>query len=124
MASILVDHLVSDSPLFEKKHSDRSMSSDLKNVAIICILLLSISRKKKTRKRYWVKYWLLKRQTLSHILVKQLRISATNDVQNYLRMDDNCFKKLLKLVFNSHNMHERAKENPHAILVEVSYAME
>jgi hypothetical protein len=80
MASILVDHLVSDSPLFEKKHSDRSISSDLKNVAIICILLLSISRKEKTRKRYW----LLKRQTLSHILVKQLRISATNDVQNYL----------------------------------------
>lgn len=53
----------------------------------------------KNRKRFWVKEWLQDRESLSHMkLVKRLKNTSTEDLKNYLRMDEACFKKILKLV--------------------------
>lgn len=67
-----------------------------KLAALILVLLLSTT---KAKKRFWVKDWLLQRDSLSHMrLVQKLRTSATDDLRNYLRMDDTCFKELLSMV--------------------------
>ncbi|KAJ8970707.1 hypothetical protein NQ314_001054 [Rhamnusium bicolor] len=73
-------------------------SKKQKFAALLVILLLQ-EPVVKARKRFWVKNWLLERDTLSHMtLVRKLRESAKDDLKNYLRMDDMCFYKLLDLV--------------------------
>lgn len=70
-----------------------------KKLAALLVLLLLQEPITKAKKRFWVKDWLLKRDTLSHMrLVQKLRTSATDDLKNYLRMDDTCFKELLSMV--------------------------
>lgn len=70
-----------------------------KTFAAALILLLLQEPITKTKKRFWVKDWLLQRDTLSHMrLVRKLRNCAKDDLKNYLRMDDKCFNELLTMV--------------------------
>lgn len=64
----------------------------------LCAALIIIENEKE-KKRCWTKEWLLKRERLSHMhLIDELRTSSVCDLKNYLRMDDDSFKYLLKLV--------------------------
>lgn len=68
-------------------------------LAALLIVLILMEKPVRQRKRFWVKDWLLERDKLSHMsLIKKLRQSSTDDLKNYLRMDDKMFKKLLKVV--------------------------
>lgn len=56
-------------------------------------------KQKKEKKKIWVKEWLQKRSTLSHMdLLNELRNSSGNDLKNYLRMNEECFQFLLNLI--------------------------
>ena len=72
----------------------------IKKLAALLVLLLLLEKPvTKKKRRFWVKDWLLQRETFSHMrLVQKLRASATDDLKNYLRMDDTCFKELLSMV--------------------------
>lgn len=51
---------------------------------------------KNIERRMWAKKWLIERKKFSHIiLIKEL---DSDDFRNYLRMDYDCFNKLLNLV--------------------------
>ena len=68
----------------------------LLQVFIYC-LLVKRKRNKRSRSK-WCKKWLLKRKTHSHInLMKDLR-EDPDDWRNYLRMDENAYNELLRLV--------------------------
>lgn len=69
--------------------------------AIGCLVAVNCSKKtrvKKNGRSVWVKEWLSKRTQYSHVnLLNELRIFP-QDWQNYLRMDEDTYLKLLSLV--------------------------
>lgn len=63
------------------------------------IVIISHELRKRKKKKIWMKEWLKKRSTLSHMeLIRELRQSSASDLKNYLRMNDNCFEYLLNLI--------------------------
>jgi hypothetical protein len=49
--------------------------------------------KRKKEKIYWVKGWLKKWDNLSHMSsIREVRVSNEDDLKNYLRMSDDCFR--------------------------------
>lgn len=80
------------------------MQSSQKEILYLLLLGVLINRiqmkgrKKKTRKRFWTKKWLLERNQFSHVnLLNELRFHP-EDWPNYLRMDEDTYLKLLSLV--------------------------
>jgi hypothetical protein len=66
-----------------------------KTILLSSVIMLENNRKKSKRTK-WTKDWLLKRETLSHVnLLKELKVEK-NDWFNYLRMDENCYLKVLQ----------------------------
>lgn len=60
---------------------------------VFCLLV-----KRKRQKRQWVKEWLLNRKRHTHVnLLNELRLESS-DWRNYLRMNEHCYIKLLRLV--------------------------
>lgn len=63
------------------------------------IIIISHQQRKRKRKTIWMKEWLKRRSTLSHMeLIRELRQSSASDLKNYLRMDDRYFDYLLNLL--------------------------
>jgi hypothetical protein len=61
----------------------------------LTVIMLENNRKKSKRTKC-TKDWLLKRENVSHVnLLKELKFEK-NDWFNYLRMDENCYLKLLQ----------------------------
>jgi len=82
----------------ERNKSD--IMTKLSKVAYKTILLSSVimleNNRKKSKRTKWTKGWLLKRENFSHVnLLKELKFEK-NDWFNYLRMDENCYLKLLQ----------------------------
>lgn len=66
-------------------------------IGIAIFLVCDNVKKTKRKKRFWVKQWFKKSNTLSdHNLILQL--SSPSDYRNYLRMDHTTFSKLLGMV--------------------------
>lgn len=85
-------------------------------LAVAAVLAVEKNREKRKSRRKWTKDWLLKRSTLSHTnLLEELRLEP-GDWHNYLRMDEDTYRKLLKLVtplIERHNTHLRECISPH-----------
>lgn len=65
--------------------------------AVACYVKVKGSKKSKNRSK-WVKNWLEKRSTYSHInLLNELRLEP-DDWRNYLRMDEDTYIELLNMV--------------------------
>jgi len=78
-----------------EKSDDDIMSTIGCLVAVNC---LKKTRVKKRERSVWVKEWMSKRAQYSHVnLINELRI-CPKDWQNYLRMDEDTYMKLLSLV--------------------------
>lgn len=61
--------------------------------------IVLISHQQKRKKAIWMKEWLKRRSTFSHMeLVRELRQSSASDLKYFLRMDNNCFDYLLNLI--------------------------
>ena len=77
------------------------MDSEEHDLAALGVLFVMVqeNRKKSTKKRkQWCKKWLLRRNKSSDVqLLKEISDEA-NDFQNYLRMSENVYQKLLFLV--------------------------
>lgn len=66
--------------------------------AFVCIEKIKQRPKKKINRTKWVKAWLAKRPTYSHVnLIEELRLEP-DDFRNYLRMDENTYVELLEAV--------------------------
>lgn len=76
------------------------MDSDKVCAAIVIAIVLKRKRKKSKRKqRVWMKKWLRNKTELGDTkLLKELEISAKNDWNNFLRMDEHHFYELLSKV--------------------------
>jgi hypothetical protein len=80
-------------PVFSKK----------KAAAILATVLLldDLEEERIKKKRKWCKNWFLKRNLYSHMkLLRQLHENEPHDLKNYLRMDNDTYRSLLKLVRN------------------------
>lgn len=67
----------------------------------MCVILIALllSDNDTNKRRFWVKRWLRERRKFSHLqLLKVVKRSSKEDFQNYLRMNEQCFKILLNLV--------------------------
>lgn len=76
------------------------MSDDLCliSTAIACYTKLKYEPNKSNKRSKWVKNWLQKRSTYSHVnLLNDLRLEP-DDWRNYLRMDEDTYIELLNLV--------------------------
>lgn len=73
---------------------------DLHKVKTIISLVLALTLKKRIRKRRWVKQWLQKRETYTHLnLLKEIQLTAEDaDYKNYFRMDEKSFNELLQMI--------------------------
>ena len=60
----------------------------------------SIQKKKRKKKKYWVRPWILRRKLfgISDTLCKELALEDIHTFKNMLRMDTNKFDELLRLV--------------------------
>lgn len=86
-------------------------------LAVAAAVAVIIKKKKQRKSRSkWMKEWLLKRSTLSHVnLLEELRLEP-GDWHNYLRMDEETYFKLLQLVtplIKKEDTHMRLSINPH-----------
>lgn len=71
---------------------------DSREVACLAIILTMSTRKRIKRKR-WMKEWLKKRETFSHMrLLREIAIAESEDYKNYFRMNESSFNKLLDMV--------------------------
>lgn len=67
-------------------------------IATAVVLAVESMEKKKRKRRKWVKSWLSKRDTYSHVnLINELKLEP-DDYRNYLRMDENTYLELLHLI--------------------------
>lgn len=68
-------------------------------IALVGLAVVLNKKNKKQKKREkWAKDWLLKRKTYSHVnLLNELRFEPL-DFKNYLRMDEDTYRKLLSMV--------------------------
>ncbi|VEN58514.1 unnamed protein product [Callosobruchus maculatus] len=67
-------------------------------LAVAAGLAVEQNREKRKTRRKWTKDWLLKRSALSNTnLLEELRLES-GDWHNYLRTDEDTYRKLLKLV--------------------------
>jgi len=68
---------------------------------LICTAVILASKSKsggkRKRRSKWVKDWLLKRNNLSHINLKELKLEP-GDWYNYLRTDSEAYSELLQKV--------------------------
>ena len=82
-------------------------------IAVALALTLKTPRRKRSQ---WSKAWYLKRNSLSHInLMRELRLEPC-DWLNYLRMDEDAYLLLLKLVMpiiKKQNTNMREAITPH-----------
>jgi len=85
-------------------------------LALVATAAVMIENKKKAKKRKWVKEWLLKRSQYSHVnLLNEIRFHP-EDWHNYLRMDEDTYLELLKLVtplIKKEDTHLRKSITPH-----------
>ncbi|XP_050294537.1 uncharacterized protein LOC126734825 [Anthonomus grandis grandis] len=85
-------------------------------LALAAVLVVEKIGEKSKSRRKWAKDWLLNRSTLSHThLLEELRLEPA-DWHNYLRMDENTYGKLLRLVtplIERKNTHLRQCISPH-----------
>lgn len=78
------------------------MSLNIKDLCLVSIgIACAVHREnasKNKRKRKWVKTWLRKRHTYTHVnLLKELQLEP-DDYRNYLRMPEEVYMELLDLV--------------------------
>lgn len=76
------------------------MNSEDKDLAALGILFAVLQKKKKVlkKRKQWCKKWLLKRNQLSDVQLLKEISAEPSDFQNYLRMTETVYKKLLSLV--------------------------
>ena len=77
------------------------MDSEEDDLAALWVLLVMTqeNRKKNTKKRkQWCKRWLLRRNKSSDVQLLREISDEAKDFQNYLRMSENVYQKLLSLV--------------------------
>lgn len=68
-------------------------------IGIAIYLANNKMNKTKRKKRFWMKQWFKKRNTITHHnLLNELLLSSPSDYKNYLRMDHLTFSNLLKMV--------------------------
>ncbi len=71
---------------------------DRKRKACLAIILV-FATKRRVKRKYWMKNWLEKRDKYSHInLLKDISYTELDDYKNYLRMSEESFNKLLRMV--------------------------
>lgn len=71
---------------------------DPKEKACIAIIV-ALSLQKTVKRKRWMKDWLKKRENYSHIvLLNELKLSEANDYKNYLRMSEDQFERILRMV--------------------------
>lgn len=64
----------------------------------MALILFCVSKRRVTRKR-WMKEWLKKRQSFTHInLLNEIILTNEEDYKNYFRISGNTFNMLLELV--------------------------
>lgn len=69
-----------------------------KEKACLALILFCASKRRVNRKR-WMKEWLKKRQSYTHInLLNEIIVTNEDDYKNYFRMSGNTFNMLLGLV--------------------------
>lgn len=62
-------------------------------------IIFALGLKEKVKRRCWIKEWLKKRETHSHlVLLKEISVSEPVDFLNYFRMEEAMFDKLLEMV--------------------------
>ncbi|CAH2012676.1 unnamed protein product [Acanthoscelides obtectus] len=74
------------------------MASKGDDALAVLALLLTLNKRVRKKREKWCKDWILKRKSYSHVnLLNELKFEP-KDFQNYLRMDEKTYLKLLSLV--------------------------
>ncbi|KOB71283.1 putative nuclease HARBI1 [Operophtera brumata] len=83
---------------YDTVYTNQTTMDDDDVIAVLGLALVLQNRKRKRDRTEWSKRWLLKRKQFSHVnLINELRFSPT-DYENYLRMDEKLYLKLLSLI--------------------------
>lgn len=62
-------------------------------------IIMAIGSIRRVRRNRWMKEWLKKREEYSHMrLLREIRLTDTEDFHNYFRMKERTFIKLLQMV--------------------------
>ena len=62
-------------------------------------VVLALDNETKNKKKCWSKRWFLERHTFGHgAHMEELRINQPDDFRNFLQMDEDSFKDLLRLL--------------------------
>ena len=69
-------------------------------IALNRTLLLAVDKKKRAKKRFWARSWLLNREKKGayNNILQELRLTDEENFRKYLRMNNETFDELVRLV--------------------------